>query len=79
MILPGKIDTARVGQLDTARAEREGKTLEQVRSEIAASLPIKRYGTPEEFGAVAAFLLSEPAAYVTGQITRVDGGMIRSI
>lgn len=79
MILPGKIDTARVGQLDNARAEREGKTLEQVRSEIAASLPIKRYGMPEEFGAVAAFLLSEPAAYVTGQITRVDGGMIRSI
>lgn len=79
MILPGKIDTARVGQLDTARAGREGKTLEQVRSEIAASLPIKRYGQPEEFAAVAAFLLSEPAGYVTGQMTRVDGGMIRSI
>ncbi|MGI9401059.1 MAG: SDR family oxidoreductase [Rhizobiaceae bacterium] len=79
MILPGKIDTARVGQLDTARAEREGKTLVQVRKEIAASLPIKRYGTPEEFGTVAAFLLSEPAGYVTGQMTRVDGGMIRSI
>ncbi|MEM7464684.1 MAG: SDR family oxidoreductase, partial [Pseudomonadota bacterium] len=79
MILPGKIDTARVGQLDTARAEREGKTLEQVRSEIAASLPIKRYGKPEEFGAVATFLLSDPAGYVTGQMTRVDGGMIRSI
>lgn len=79
MILPGKIDTARVGQLDTARAGREGKTIEQVRSEIAASLPIKRYGQPEEFAKVAAFLLSEPAGYVTGQMTRVDGGMIRSI
>nr|WP_319385576.1 SDR family oxidoreductase [uncultured Roseibium sp.] len=79
MILPGKIDTARVGQLDTARAGREGKTLEQVRTEIAASLPIKRYGKPEEFASVAAFLLSEPAGYVTGQMTRVDGGMIRSL
>lgn len=79
MILPGKIDTDRVGQLDTARAKREGKTLEQVRTEIAASLPIKRYGKPEEFASVAAFLLSEPAGYVTGQMTRVDGGMIRSI
>lgn len=79
IILPGKIDTARVGQLDTARAGREGKTLEQVRTEIAASLPAKRYGQPEEFANVAAFLMSEPAAYVTGQMTRVDGGMIRSI
>ncbi len=79
MILPGKIDTARVGQLDTARAGREGKSLEQVRAEIAASLPIKRYGNPEEFASVAAFLMSEPAGYVTGQMTRVDGGMIRSL
>lgn len=79
MILPGKIDTSRVGQLDAARAQRESKTLDQVREEISASLPIKRYGQPEEFAAVAAFLLSEPAGYVTGQMTRVDGGMIRSV
>ena len=65
MILPGKIDTKRVGQLDTARAGREGKTLEEVRTQIAASLPAKRYGQPEEFANVAAFLMSEPAGYVT--------------
>lgn len=79
MILPGKIDTDRVGQLDTARAGREGKSLEQVRTEIAASLPAKRYGRPDEFASVAVFLMSEPAGYVTGQMTRVDGGMIKSI
>lgn len=79
MVLPGKIDTLRVGQLDTARAGREGKTLEDVRTQIAASLPIKRYGRPEEFASVVAFLMSEPAGYVTGQMTRVDGGMIASI
>lgn len=79
MILPGKIDTMRVGQLDTARAGREGKTLDEVRTQIAASLPAKRYGQPAEFANVAAFLMSEPASYVTGQMTRVDGGMIASI
>lgn len=79
MILPGKIDTMRVGQLDTARAGREGKSLEEMRTQIAASLPAKRYGQPEEFANVAAFLVSEPASYVTGQMTRVDGGMIASV
>lgn len=79
MILSGKIDTIRVGQLDTARAEREGKTHEEVRTQIAASLPGKRYGQPEEFAYVAAFLMNFPARYVTGQIMRVDGGMIASI
>ena len=79
MILPGKIETARLGRLDAARAEREGKSIEAVREEAQAALPIKRYGQPEEFAKVAVFLLSDAAGYVTGQITRVDGGMIRSI
>lgn len=79
MILPGKIETARLGRLDAARAEREGKSIEAVRSEAQAALPIKRYGQPEEFARVAVFLLSDAASYVTGQITRVDGGMVRSI
>ena len=79
MILPGKIETARLGRLDAARAEREGKSVETIREESQAALPIKRYGQPEEFAKVAVFLLSDAAGYVTGQITRVDGGMIRSI
>lgn len=79
MILPGKIDSKRVGQLDTARAERKGKTLEGVRSQIAARLPIKHDGQPDECANAAPFLMSVPAGYATGQMTRVDGGLIASI
>ncbi|WP_419914060.1 SDR family oxidoreductase [Hoeflea sp.] len=79
MVLPGKIDTGRLGRIDTAQAEREGKSVEEVRAAGQAAIPIKRYGQPEEFAKVAVFLLSDPAGYVTGQMTRIDGGIIRSI
>lgn len=79
LILPGKIDTERVGELDSARAGREDKTVEQVRSEAKLAIPAGRYGTPQEFAEVATFLVSERAAYVTGQMTRVDGGMIKAL
>ena len=45
---------------------------------IEATIPAGRYGKPEEFGAVVAFLASEPAAYVTGEQIRCDGGLVRS-
>ena len=44
----------------------------------AASIPAKRYGTPEEFAAVTVFLASEPAGYVTGSMIRIDGGLIKT-
>ncbi len=79
MLLPGRIDTERVRSLDTARAERETRQIEDVQRSSAAEIPAKRYGNPEEFAAVAVFLASEPAAYVTGSMIRVDGGLIKSI
>jgi 3-oxoacyl-[acyl-carrier protein] reductase len=79
VILPGRIDTERVATLDAAKAEREARTPEAVRRESQAGIPAGRYGRPEEFGAVAAFLCSERASYVTGTLQRVDGGMIRGI
>jgi len=77
MVLPGRIDTERVAQLDEATAKRTGTSLEQARAASEATIPRGRYGTPEEFAAVAVFLASEPASYVTGEQVRCDGGLVR--
>lgn len=79
MILPGRIDTERVGELDAAAAKRTGTPLEQVRAESRATIPAGRYGTIEEFAKVAAFLASDAASYVTGSLIRCDGGSIKSV
>ncbi|MEM6487929.1 MAG: SDR family oxidoreductase [Pseudomonadota bacterium] len=79
MLLPGRIHTERVDQLDTAAAERQGTSIEAVREAARATIPAGRYGTPAEFAAVAAFLCSAPASYVTGCLVRCDGGQIRSL
>ncbi len=79
VILPGRIDTERVDELDTRAAQSRGVDIDEVRRQAAASIPAGRYGTVEEFASTAVFLVSEPAGYVTGHVMRVDGGMIRSI
>ncbi len=79
VIVPGRIATPRVESLDRGRAEREGLPLEQVQKQGRASVPAGRYGDPEEYGAVAAFLASKQAAYVNGSVVRVDGGQIPSV
>lgn len=78
MVLPGRIDTDRVASLDAAAAKRTGRTPEEARQASEAGIPAGRYGKPGEFAAVVAFLASVPAAYVTGEQIRVDGGMVRS-
>jgi 3-oxoacyl-[acyl-carrier protein] reductase len=79
VVAPGRIATARVRALDEARAAREGRTAEDVAARSAADIPIGRYGRPEEYGSVVAFLASVQASYVTGSLIRVDGGLIPSI
>lgn len=79
VLLPGRIHTQRVDELDAAAASRSAKSVEEIAAESAAGIPAGRYGRPEEFAAVAVFLASEPASYVTGSKIRVDGGAIRSV
>ena len=79
MLLPGRIATDRVAELDQAAAKRRGTTLEEIQLESRKTIPARRYGEPAEFGAAAAFLCSAPASYITGVALRCDGGLIRSL
>lgn len=79
VVVPGRIATARVARLDAAKAERDGTTADAVAAASAQSIPLGRYGTPEEFGSAVAYLASKPASYITGTTLRVDGGLIPSL
>ncbi|WP_233836856.1 SDR family oxidoreductase [Paraburkholderia sp. ZP32-5] len=79
LIIPGRIGTDRIRFLDEAKATREGRTVEEVSAESTGSIPLGRYGRPEEYAHAAAFLASEAASYVTGSVVRVDGGLIASV
>ncbi|MCX8998436.1 SDR family oxidoreductase [Rhizobiaceae bacterium BDR2-2] len=79
MVLPGRILTDRIEELDGANAKRTGKSIEDIRAASVASIPARRLGTVEEFAAAAAFLCSQQASYITGTMLRVDGGSARSL
>ncbi len=79
IILPGRIATARIRQLDEAKAKRESRSVAEVEAESTGSIPVGRYGHPAEYGAAVAFLASRQAGYITGSTIRVDGGLIASI
>jgi 3-oxoacyl-[acyl-carrier protein] reductase len=73
-ILPVRIATERVRQLDALSGDPD-----EVRARKSEDIPLRRYGEPEEFARVAAFLLSPAASYITGAMIPVDGGSIRAI
>ena len=73
-LLPARVDTERVQHLDSLAADPEAE-----RARASAAIPLRRYGRPEEFGKVAAFLLSPAASYLTGVMVPVDGGALHGI
>ena len=79
MLLPGSIATPRLASLDQMAANRSGQTIAAVEAAAHRQIPTGRYGRADEFGAVAAFLCSEPASYVTGTAVRCDGGLVRGL
>ena len=78
-IIPGRIDTDRVKQLDQISGTKQGISAEEAKRKSIGAIPLGRYGEPDEFGRVAAFLLSDAARYMTGATVQVDGGQIKSV
>ena len=76
---PGRFATDRVAHLDAINAEKEGTSVEEIQRKSAASIPLGRYGDPEEFARIIVFLSSESNTYLTGQSLLVDGGMVKAL
>jgi 3-oxoacyl-[acyl-carrier protein] reductase len=79
IVAPGRIATERVHFLDRNRAESQKRPLEDIVAESVSTIPVGRYGNPQEYADVVTFLASERASYVTGSVIRVDGGLIASV
>ncbi|RXT02806.1 SDR family oxidoreductase [Ammoniphilus sp. CFH 90114] len=78
-VAPGRIATARVAFLDELKAKKLGVSREDIEEQSKKTIPLGRYGAPEEFANVVAFLVSDAGSYMTGSSLLVDGGMVKSI
>jgi 3-oxoacyl-[acyl-carrier protein] reductase len=76
-VLPGHILTDRQVHLNEIRSKEQGISIEEYAARVQSSIPMGRFGTPQEIGDVITFLCSERASYITGVSLQVDGGIIR--
>ncbi len=78
-LIPGRIVTDRLRELDEATSKRLGIPVEEQQRRMESAIPMGRYGDPQEFANAAVFLLSDAASYITGATLQVDGGLIRGV
>ncbi len=78
-LIPGRIATERLDELDSATSRRTGIPIAEVRADNNRRIPLHRYGEPDEFAAAATFLVSEAASYITGATLHVDGGALHGV
>ncbi|MSO49477.1 MAG: SDR family oxidoreductase [Acidobacteria bacterium] len=78
-LLPGRIDTDRIKELDAIRATATGASADEVKATFSKAIPLGRYGTPAEYASAAVFLFSDAARYITGASLQVDGGAVKAV
>ncbi len=79
IVAPGRIATDRVAEIDAVKANKLGKTLQQVQEDSEKSIPLGRYGKPEEFAKAVVFLASDANSYITGSTIMIDGGLVQAL
>lgn len=78
-ILTGYFDTERLNDLIRMQAEKQGMQFEALRRDMIDTVPVKRFGEPEEYGYLAAFLASDHSSYITGASIPIEGGILKSM
>ncbi len=78
-VVPGRIDTDRVRELDAIKAKKQGIAVEDSKKQSEKLIPLGRYGTIDEYGKAVAFLLSPAVSYITGATLLIDGGLVKGV